>query len=66
MFDTQSPDLEAWPADVPEPDWSEHPVYSAMVPPAERLAELLKFAPAARPTGELARMDARSLPAGAP
>lgn len=65
MFDTLSPDLEAWLADVPEPDWSEHPVYAAMVPPVERLAELLELAPGARPTGELARMDARSLPAGA-
>ncbi|MDQ1720597.1 MAG: hypothetical protein QOI26_331, partial [Pseudonocardiales bacterium] len=64
MFDTTCREFAAWVADVPEPDWSEHPVYSAMVPAAERLAELLELAPAARPTGELARMDARSLPAG--
>jgi hypothetical protein len=69
MFDTMPADLEAWldepQLDAPEPDWSEHPVYSAMVPAVERLAELLELPPAARPTGELARMDARSLPAGA-
>lgn len=65
MFDALAPDLEAWLADVPEPDWSEHPVYSSMVPATERLAELLEVAPAARPTGELARMDVRALPAGA-
>lgn len=65
MFDTLSPEFTAWLADAPEPDWSEHPVYSTMVPAVERLAELLERAPAARPTGELARMDARSLPAGA-
>ena len=65
MFDTTLPDFAAWLADVPEPDWSEHPVYSAMVPAVERLAELSERAPVARSTGELARMDARSLPAGA-
>ncbi|HEX8093430.1 HNH endonuclease signature motif containing protein [Jatrophihabitans sp.] len=64
MFDTMSAEFATWLADVPEPDWSEHPVYSAMVPAVERLAELLELAPSARPTGELARMDARSLPAG--
>ncbi|MEO6501420.1 MAG: DUF222 domain-containing protein [Jatrophihabitantaceae bacterium] len=65
MFDTLSPEFAAWLADVPEPDWSEHPVYSAMISGAQRLADLLELAPAARPTGELARMDARSLPPGA-
>lgn len=64
MFDTMAQELPAWSADVPEPDWGEHPVYSAMVPASERLAELLELAPSARPTGELARMDARALPAG--
>jgi hypothetical protein len=64
MFDAEAAGLEAWLADVSEPDWSEHPVYSAMVPPVERLAQLLELAPASRPTGELARMDPRSLPAG--
>ncbi|HEV2886463.1 MAG TPA: DUF222 domain-containing protein [Jatrophihabitans sp.] len=64
MFDSLVPEFATWLADVPEPDWSEHPVYSAMVPAVERLAELLELAPVARPTGELARMDARSLPAG--
>jgi hypothetical protein len=57
------PAFAAWLADVPEPDWAEHPVYSQLVSPTERLAPLLEVAPAARPTGELASMDPRRLSA---
>jgi hypothetical protein len=65
MFDT----IDAGHADLapepPEPDWSEHPVYAAMVPAAERLTHLLKLPPAARPTGEIARFDPQQLSADA-
>jgi hypothetical protein len=63
MFDTLDAQLADWLADVPEPDWSEHPVYSTMVPASERLAQLMTLAPAARPTGELASLDPRALSA---
>jgi hypothetical protein len=65
MFDTLDAELAAWLADVPEPDWAEHPVYSSMVPASERLEQLVALPPAARPTGELARFDPRALSAGA-
>ena len=57
------PALAAWLADVPEPDWAEHPVYSRLVSASERLAPLLEVGPAARPTGELALLDPRRLSA---
>ncbi|HEX8767539.1 MAG TPA: DUF222 domain-containing protein, partial [Jatrophihabitans sp.] len=64
MFDTMDAELAAWLADVPEPDWAEHPVYSSMVPASERLEQLMELAPAARPTGELALLDPSELSAG--
>ncbi len=65
MFDADSdPEFAAWLADVPEPEWSEHPVYAAMLSDAERLAGLLSMAPAVRRTGELARLDPRGLSGG--
>jgi len=57
--------LPELPPDLPEPDWSEHPVYAELVSPAERLRQLLDLPPAARPTGELARFDPGKLPDGA-
>jgi hypothetical protein len=57
MFETLDADLADWLADVPEPEWAEHPVYS------ERLGQLVKLAPAARPTAELALLDPRALSA---
>lgn len=57
------PVFAAWLADVPEPDWAEHPVYSQLVSAPERLAPLLEVAPAARPTGELASLDPHRLSA---
>jgi hypothetical protein len=63
MFDTLDAELATWLADVPEPDWSEHPVYSSMVPASERLGQLMELPPAARPTGELALLDPRALSA---
>lgn len=51
--------------DLPEPDWSEHPVYAELTSPAERLLQLLDLPPAARPTGELAQFDPHQLPDGA-
>jgi hypothetical protein len=57
------PAFAAWLADVPEPDWAEHPVYSQLVPASERLAGLLDVRPVARPTGELALMDPHRLSA---
>jgi hypothetical protein len=65
VFDTADEDLTAWLEDVPEPDWAEHPVYSQLQSAEERLRELIKLSPAARPTGELALMDPRELSAGA-
>ncbi|MDQ2846651.1 MAG: HNH endonuclease [Actinomycetota bacterium] len=65
MFDAASdPEFAEWLVDVPEPDWSEHPVYAGMLSDAERLAGLLAVAPAVRRTGELARLDPRGLSAG--
>ncbi|HEX8093119.1 MAG TPA: hypothetical protein VF542_04760, partial [Jatrophihabitans sp.] len=61
MFDTLDAELAAWLADVPEPEWAEHPVYSAMLPASERLGQLVRLAPSARPTGELASLDPRGL-----
>jgi len=63
MFETLDQEFASWLADAPEPDWAEHPVYSAMIPAAERLGQLMKLAPAARPTGELAELDPRTLSA---
>jgi hypothetical protein len=63
MFDTLDAELAEWLADVPEPDWAEHPVYSAMVPASERLEQLMELAPAAKPTGELALLDPSALSA---
>ena len=63
VFDTLDPELASWLADVPEPDWAEHPVYSSMIPASERLGQLMELAPAARPTGELAVLDPRALSA---
>jgi hypothetical protein len=63
VFDTLDAELADWLADVPEPDWAEHPVYAAMVTASERLGQLVKLAPAARPTGELALLDPRALSA---
>ncbi|MEO6502028.1 MAG: DUF222 domain-containing protein [Jatrophihabitantaceae bacterium] len=63
MFDTIDPAFTSWLVDVPEPDWAEHPVYSSMVPPGERLAQLVKLPPAARPTGELALLNPGALSA---
>jgi len=63
MFDTLDEDVADWLADVPEPDWFEHPVYSTMVPAAERLERLMALPPAARPTGELASLDPKALSA---
>ncbi len=57
--------LPELPPDLDEPDWSEHPVYAELVPPAERLLRLLDLPPAARPTGALARFDPRELSDGA-
>lgn len=65
MFDTADDALATWLADVPEPDWAEHPVYSQLQPAEERLRELVRLKPAARPTGELALMDSRELSPGA-
>jgi hypothetical protein len=61
MFDILDQEFASWLADAPEPDWAEHPVYSSMVPASERLAQLIRLAPAARPTGELALLDPRAL-----
>ncbi|HEV2887949.1 MAG TPA: DUF222 domain-containing protein [Jatrophihabitans sp.] len=63
MFDTLDAEFASWLADGPEPDWAEHPVYSSMIGPSERLSQLVKLSPAARPTGELALLDARALSA---
>ena len=60
-----SAELAAWLADVPEPDWAEHPVYSSMIPASERVSQLLSLAPAVRPTGELARLNPSALSAEA-
>lgn len=57
--------LPELPPDLDEPDWSEHPVHAELVPPAERLLQLLDLPPAARPTGELANFDPHQLPDGA-
>ncbi|MDQ2958094.1 MAG: hypothetical protein M3Y42_14155, partial [Actinomycetota bacterium] len=65
MFDAEShPEFAEWLADVPEPDWLSHPVYSVMLSDAERLRELLAVAPSMRRTGELARLDPRVLSVG--
>jgi hypothetical protein len=48
-----------------EPIWSEHPVYSAMVPAAEQLLQLLELPPSGRPTGKLSSIDPHLLSAGA-
>ncbi|MDQ2846768.1 MAG: HNH endonuclease [Actinomycetota bacterium] len=65
MFDAATdPEFAEWLADVPEPDWLEHPVYAAMLSDAERLRDLLAVPPAVRRTGELARLDPRVLSAG--
>ncbi|MGI8666671.1 MAG: hypothetical protein ACR2N4_11665 [Jatrophihabitans sp.] len=61
MFDNLNPDGTALPADVLEPDWFDHPVYSASMSDLDRIRELKTMAPAARSTGELARIDARTL-----
>jgi uncharacterized small protein (DUF1192 family) len=63
MFDTLDAEFASWLAEGPEPDWAEHPVYSAMVPAGERLGQLVKLPPAVRPTGELASLDPRELSA---
>ena len=63
MFESLDQEFASWLADVPEPDWTEHPVYSWMVPPGDRLEQLVKLAPAARPTGELALLDPQVLSA---
>jgi Domain of unknown function (DUF222) len=63
MFDTLDAELADWLADVPEPDWAEHPVYSSMVPASERLEQLVALPPAARPTGELALIEPSALSA---
>ncbi|MDQ2957585.1 MAG: hypothetical protein M3Y42_11540, partial [Actinomycetota bacterium] len=65
MFDAAAdPEFAEWLADVPEPDWVSHPVYSVMLSDAERLRELLAVVPAVRRTGELARLDPRGLSGG--
>ncbi len=63
MFEALDSAFASWLADVPEPDWAEHPVYCWMVPPGERLEQLVKLAPGARPTGELALLDPLELSA---
>ncbi|MDQ1721367.1 MAG: hypothetical protein QOI26_1101, partial [Pseudonocardiales bacterium] len=65
MFDSCCDEFATLLADLPEPDWSEHPVYAELVPPAERLIQLLELPPAARPTGEIALFEPQQLPAGA-
>ncbi|HEX4728565.1 MAG TPA: DUF222 domain-containing protein, partial [Jatrophihabitans sp.] len=62
MIDWAAPPLAEVP-DVPEPDWAEHPVYSQLLTGSERLALSADSGPAARPTGELARLDPRWLSA---
>jgi hypothetical protein len=49
--------------DSVEPDWAEHPVYAPLLTESERLAHAADAGPAARPTGELARLDSRRLSA---
>lgn len=49
--------------DTVEPDWAEHPVYARLLTESERLAHAADAGPAARPTGELARLDPRQLSA---
>lgn len=61
MFEVLDPELADWLADVPEPEWDEHPVYSSMISDAERLRNLAALPPASRPTAELAGLDARGL-----
>ena len=61
MFEADDAEFQAWLTDLPEPDWDEHPVYAAMVPPGERLARAVAAAPAVRGTGVLAGLDARGL-----
>jgi hypothetical protein len=64
MFDDAGPpdaDLPAWLADVAEPDWPQHPVYSQLLSGTERLQVLAATAPVARATVELAELDARAL-----
>ncbi|HST46571.1 HNH endonuclease signature motif containing protein [Jatrophihabitans sp.] len=46
------------------PDRLEQPADAPMVPPGERLAQLVALVPAARSTGELARFDPKQLSAG--
>jgi hypothetical protein len=53
--------VESFDHDFAEPDWFAHPVYSATMSSAERVALLKTMAPAARPSLELARIDAREL-----
>lgn len=65
MFDSVDPEFrpggKAWLDGLPEPDWFDHPVYSELMSDAERVTELLKLAPAARPVAELASIDAEAL-----
>jgi flagellar biosynthesis/type III secretory pathway protein FliH len=63
MFESADQEFASWLADAPEPDWTEHPVYSWMAPPGDRLEQLVKLAPAARPTSELALLDPQVLSA---
>ena len=54
-------ELSAWLADVPEPDWLEHPVYSGLLSSADRLLELADREPAGRSSTDLASLDPREL-----
>jgi hypothetical protein len=65
MFEIMGTALLDLPPDLPEPEWPEHPLHSAAVPASERLAQLLELPPAARPTGEIALLDPKSLSAHA-
>ncbi|HJQ02652.1 MAG TPA: DUF222 domain-containing protein [Jatrophihabitans sp.] len=63
LVEPVDPAFEAWLADVPEPDWLEHPVYAEQATD-DRLSSLLGLPPAARPTAALASISPERLSAG--